>query len=118
MRDALRQAAEQALDALDNAIDQLPKPYSTECAYAKDALRAQLEAPPQQAEPVAWIACSDRLPADKQVVVVAWATRVHPEWAIAIMRDGCFIDYTDGLGWGNPPTHWMPIPALPDKEGA
>jgi hypothetical protein len=54
MSDALRQAAEQALDALDNAIDQLPKPYSTECAYAKDALRAQLEAPPQQAKPVAW----------------------------------------------------------------
>jgi hypothetical protein len=35
--------ADRARDALSNAIDQLPKPYSTECAQAEAALRAALE---------------------------------------------------------------------------
>ena len=38
----LREAAQQALEAMDNAIDQLPKPYSTDCAQAITALRAAL----------------------------------------------------------------------------
>jgi hypothetical protein len=156
MMDELRKAAQLALDALERAEDQLPKPYSTTAQYAIDELRAAvladrekrasaepfgylwptgrhpefrytqqerdgingmpLYAAPQQAEP--WIACSERMPDDDQVVVVGWATRVHPERAIAIMRDGCFIDYTDGLRWFDSPTHWMPLPALPGKGDA
>ena len=42
--DAAREAMQMALDALENAIDQTPKPYSTECARSADALRAQLDA--------------------------------------------------------------------------
>jgi hypothetical protein len=38
-----REAMRQALDALENAIDQTPKPYSTECARSADALREALE---------------------------------------------------------------------------
>ena len=45
----LRQAAQAALDALDNAIDHLPKPYSTGCSNAATDLRAALAAQPQQA---------------------------------------------------------------------
>ena len=41
--DAAREAMQMALDALENAIDQLPKPYSTECARSADALRAALK---------------------------------------------------------------------------
>lgn len=40
----LRQAAKAALDALDNAIDHLPKPYSTDCSNAATDLRAALAA--------------------------------------------------------------------------
>jgi hypothetical protein len=50
MNDELRKAAEQAYDALYFAIDHLPKPHSTDCARAQDALAAALDAP-QQAEP-------------------------------------------------------------------
>ena len=35
-------AMRHALDALESAIDQLPKPYSTDCGRAADALRAAL----------------------------------------------------------------------------
>jgi len=38
----LRKAAEQALEALENAEDQLPKPYSTQSQYAITALRQAL----------------------------------------------------------------------------
>ena len=38
----LRKAAQQALEALDDAIDHLPKPNSTDCGYAVTALRAAL----------------------------------------------------------------------------
>ncbi len=44
MTDALTKAAQAALDALDNAIDHLPKPYSTGCSNAATDLRAALAA--------------------------------------------------------------------------
>lgn len=44
----LRTAAQQALQALENAEDQLAKPYSTDASKAITALRAALV---QQAEP-------------------------------------------------------------------
>ena len=49
----LEKAARQALEALENAEDQLAKPYSTQTQYAITALTAALEQPAQQ-EPVAW----------------------------------------------------------------
>jgi hypothetical protein len=44
--DAAREAMRQALNALENATDQTPKPYSTECARSADALRAALKGEP------------------------------------------------------------------------
>ena len=43
-----REAMKQVLEALNNAEDQLSKPYSTDCIQAADALRAQLEKPEQE----------------------------------------------------------------------
>ena len=52
----LRQAAQAALDTLDNAIDHLPKPYSTDCSNAATDLRAALAAQPVAQEPrVCWL---------------------------------------------------------------
>ena len=50
----LREAAAQALEALNNAVDQLPKPYSTECDQAADDLQAALAQQEQepQYEPI------------------------------------------------------------------
>jgi hypothetical protein len=48
----IRAAAQQALEALENAEDQLAKPYSTGARCAITALRAALAEPVQ--EPVAW----------------------------------------------------------------
>jgi hypothetical protein len=49
----IRAAAQQALEALENAEDQLAKPYSTGATCAITVLRAALAEPVQ--EPVAWI---------------------------------------------------------------
>ena len=48
----LREAAALALEALEDAVDHLPKPNSTECGHAITALRTALSEPEQ--EPVAW----------------------------------------------------------------
>ena len=42
---SLRDAAQAALEALENAEDQLAKPYSTDASKAIDALRASLAQP-------------------------------------------------------------------------
>ena len=44
----------QALEALEDAVDHLPKPNSTECGYAITSLR-QAIAEAEKQEPVAWI---------------------------------------------------------------
>ncbi|CNF25292.1 Protein of uncharacterised function (DUF551) [Yersinia nurmii] len=70
--------------------------------------------------PEGWIKCSDRMPESKVGVLVAsepdgkgsrgmkWATYIpgHPD-----ARGGWLIP---GASWE--PTHWMPLPAAPEKE--
>ena len=75
----------------------------------------------QQAEPQ-WIACSERLPEEGQLVVVAWAGFGIRTWATAVMRGGRFFVHMTRLDWSIQPTHWiaarlMPMPEAPGKEG-
>ncbi|WP_105668981.1 DUF551 domain-containing protein [Cronobacter dublinensis] len=77
-------------------------------------------APPAPVEP-GWIACSERMPSEKTGVLVAteldgpgdwrmkWGTRTpgHPD-----AKNGWLIP---GASWA--PSHWMPLPEAPGKEG-
>ena len=48
------EAMKQALEALEDAVDHLPKPNSTECGYAITSLR-QAIAEAEKQEPFAWM---------------------------------------------------------------
>ena len=52
------EAMKQALEALEDAVDHLPKPNSTECGYAITSLR-QAIAEAEKQKPVAWAQFSE-----------------------------------------------------------
>jgi hypothetical protein len=127
-----------------------------------DILRQRLAerpapAAPQQAEPVAWIACSERMPKSGVTVLACYANshgrsrRIRAKWLADRTHEGSpetddlelvYDEATDMCYWPEgwyeqidnwrvtwpehsavavvegEPTHWMPLPAPPGKEGA
>jgi len=53
------EAMKQALEALEDAVDHLPKPNSTECRYAAQSLRLAIEQAEKQSAQRQWIGLTD-----------------------------------------------------------
>ncbi|EKN5935046.1 DUF551 domain-containing protein [Yersinia enterocolitica] len=77
--------------------------------------------------PDGWIKCSDRMPEDDQVVVIINSGHGFLYEAAVVTRRGPHFDLMDGLEASNydggevvrldmEATHWMPLPAAPEKE--
>jgi hypothetical protein len=77
MSEALRKAAEQALDALSNAVPCTSEQVTEQCE-AIDALRAVLAAP-EQSEPVAWMHIPHATISDKVRPVVSLMKYNEPD---------------------------------------
>jgi hypothetical protein len=58
-----------------------------------------------------WIPVTERLPPDR-TVVLAWSGK---RVAFGYISYGNWIDPLYGLVIPNAPTHWMPLPAPPEK---
>ncbi|EKN4696950.1 DUF551 domain-containing protein [Yersinia ruckeri] len=77
--------------------------------------------------PQGWIKCSDQMPEDDQVVVIINSGHGFLYEAAVVTRRGPHFDLMDGLEASNydggavvrldmEATHWMPLPAAPEKE--
>ncbi|HDL8497016.1 TPA: DUF551 domain-containing protein [Yersinia enterocolitica] len=77
--------------------------------------------------PDGWIKCSDRMPEDDQVVVIINSGHGFLYEAAVVTRRGPHFDLMDGLEASNydggavvrldmEATHWMQLPAAPEKE--
>ena len=71
--------------------------------HLNDAQMDDLRTPPR------WIPVTERLPADRTVVLAWNGKRV----AFGYVRDGSWIDTLYGWFIPNGPTHWMPLPEPP-----
>lgn len=75
---------------------------------SREALKAEQEG--------AWIACSERMPEDRDAVIVCdhWID-IYP----AVFIGGVFYEYGEGLIENacriSNPTHWQPLPAPPSQ---
>lgn len=63
-----------------------------------------------------WIKCTDRLPPNKEWILVARAEHVCE----AFFYNDCFCDQNPGLDFYAykmmDVTHWMPLPSLPEEN--
>ncbi len=62
-----------------------------------------------------WIKCSDRMPDERQEVIVMDAERNEVQSGM-IYHDGRFVDFNEEYYEVENPSHWMPLPAAPEQE--
>ncbi|WP_326902160.1 DUF551 domain-containing protein [Kosakonia cowanii] len=75
--------------------------------------KAMLAAAP--ATPNGWIKCSERMPDERQEVIVMDADRNEVQSGM-IYYDGRFVDFNEEYYEVENPSHWMPLPAAPEQE--
>ncbi|EJJ0660970.1 DUF551 domain-containing protein [Cronobacter sakazakii] len=62
-----------------------------------------------------WIPCSERMPKERQEVIVMDVERNKVQSGI-IYTGGFFVDFNEEYYEVENPSHWMPLPAAPGKE--
>ena len=79
-------------------------------------LTALDKAPTENVMPVEWISVKDRLPEEKDRVLVFLKQSGHTKGYTRIDTDRLIKG--NWIRWGSCVTHWMPLPEPPKKEGA
>lgn len=113
-------ALEKALQAMSfmgdtlNALDAVCEEDVEYVTPAFEAVREVLEGN-SPVIPDGWVACSERMPEERQEVIVMDTERGKVQSGIIYQR-GRFVDFNEEHYEVKNPPYWMPLPSVPSQE--